>query len=126
MENIDNLKIQVLEEINGATDVKALEDIRVAVLGKKGRLTEQMKGLSGLDIEARKQLGQQLNSVKGEIEKALETRKQELAAKELDKISGVFIRFQKFMKKLSPSLVRWGLKLPTGRISKISFTTLMR
>ena len=84
MENIDNLKIQVLEEINGAADVKALEDIRVAVLGKKGSLTEQMKGLSGLDIEARKQFGQQLNSVKGEIEKALEIRKQELAAKELD------------------------------------------
>ena len=84
MENIDNLKIQVLEEINGAADVKALEDIRVAVLGKKGSLTEQMKGLSGLDIEARKQFGQQLNSVKGEIEKALETRKKELAAKELD------------------------------------------
>ena len=51
MENIEDLKAKTLAEIAGASDVKALDDIKVAVLGKKGALTEQMKGLAALSIE---------------------------------------------------------------------------
>ncbi len=84
MENIEDLKNKTLEQIATATEVKLLEDIKVAVLGKKGELTEQMKGLALLPLEEKKQMGQKLNVIKGEIEQALEIKKEKLAAKELD------------------------------------------
>ena len=45
MENIEDLKSEILKQINGAEDLKSLDDIRVSVMGKKGKLTELMKGL---------------------------------------------------------------------------------
>jgi phenylalanyl-tRNA synthetase alpha subunit len=84
MENIEDLKIKTLEQIEAACDIKALDEIRVAVLGKKGALTELMKGLGALSLEEKKQMGQTLNLVKVEIEKAFENKKENLAAKELN------------------------------------------
>ena len=84
MENIEDLKIKTLEQIEAACDIKALDEIRVAVLGKKGALTELMKGLGVLSLEEKKQMGQTLNLVKVEIEKAFENKKENLAAKELN------------------------------------------
>ena len=84
MESIENLKERTLEQIATASGIKTLDEIKVAVLGKKGCLTEQMKGLSALDIEVRKQFGQQLNTIKNEIEQALENKNQELSARELE------------------------------------------
>lgn len=84
MENIEDLKAQTLEQIAKAADVKALDDIKIAVLGKKGVLTEQMKGLALLGLEEKKQMGQKLNVVKNEIEQALDVKKEDLSAKELN------------------------------------------
>lgn len=84
MENIEDLKAKILNDIAKAADVKTLEDIKVAVLGKKGAITEQMKALALLSVEEKKVVGQKLNLVKGEIEQALENKKEELAAKELN------------------------------------------
>ena len=38
MENLDSLKSEVLDGIKASADLKTLDDIRVSVLGKKGRL----------------------------------------------------------------------------------------
>lgn len=84
MENIEDLKAKTLEDIAKAADVKTLDDIKVAVLGKKGAITEQMKGLALLSVDEKKVVGQKLNLVKGEIEQALDNRKEELAKRELD------------------------------------------
>lgn len=84
MENMDDLKLNALKQIADAADIKTLDDIRVSVLGKKGILTEQMKGLAQLSLEEKKQMGQRLNSVKAEIEQAMEAKRDELAAKELN------------------------------------------
>ncbi len=84
MGNIEDLKIKTLEQIDAAHDIKTLEEIRIAVLGKKGSLTEQMKGLGALSLEEKKQMGQALNLVKVEIEKAFENKKENLANKELN------------------------------------------
>ncbi len=84
MENIEDLKTKTLEDIAKAADVKTLDDIKVAVLGKKGAITEQMKGLALLSVDEKKVVGQKLNLVKGEIEQALDNRKEELAKRELD------------------------------------------
>lgn len=84
MENIDNLKTAALEKISKVSDIRALDEIRVEVLGKKGSLTEQLKGLAALSVEEKKQTGQKLNLVKTEIEKALEAKRESLAEQELN------------------------------------------
>lgn len=75
MENMESLKTELLAEINAAGDLKTLEEARVAITGKKGRLTAMMKDLGALSIEEKKEMGKNLNILKAEVEKALETRK---------------------------------------------------
>ncbi len=84
MENIENLKSTTLAQIAAAQDLKALEDIRVNVLGKKGSVTELMKGLATLSVEEKKEMGKGLNILKSEIENALDARRQSLAEAELN------------------------------------------
>ena len=84
MENIDTLKTQIVQDIKNAKDVKSLEDIRVSVLGKKGSITELMKGLAALSAEEKKEMGKNLNILKTEVEAVLETKKTELEENELE------------------------------------------
>lgn len=84
MENIEDLKTQTLAQISNAENIKSLEEIRVSVLGKKGSMTEQMKNLASLPLEEKKQQGQRLNIIKNEIEHALDSKRTELSAKELN------------------------------------------
>ena len=67
MENIESLKSELLAQINVANDMKVLEEIRVAVLGKKGKITEMMKTLASLSQEEKIAFGKELNILKGEI-----------------------------------------------------------
>lgn len=84
MENIENLKAELTALVNQAADMKVLEETRVAVLGKKGRITEMMKGLGALSLEEKKETGRLLNVLKTEIENAIESKKTDLEAKELN------------------------------------------
>ena len=84
MENIENLKSQILGDISNAQDVKTLEEVRVGVLGKKGRITEMMKNLGSLSLEEKKEMGKGLNILKSEVEQALEAQKEKLEKAELN------------------------------------------
>ena len=84
MENIENIKQETLQAITEAKDLKALDDIRVAALGKKGKITELMKSLGSLSVEEKKERGKGLNILKTDIENALEKQKEILEAKELN------------------------------------------
>jgi phenylalanyl-tRNA synthetase alpha chain len=72
------------DEINASQDLRALDDVRVAYLGKKGQVTAQLKTLGALPAEDRKSRGQQINEVKQEILQALDQRRKELASAELN------------------------------------------
>ncbi|MEI6557639.1 MAG: phenylalanine--tRNA ligase subunit alpha [Rhodospirillaceae bacterium] len=72
---VDSLKAEILSAIAAAPDPAALEEVRVAALGKKGRVTALMKDLGGLDAEARKARGAALNVLKDDIAAALTARK---------------------------------------------------
>lgn len=85
MENLDSLRTELLATVEAATDLDQLDQLRVSALGKKGRITGMMKGLGGLEPEARKAAGQDLNALKMVISDALETRKVLLADQELDR-----------------------------------------
>ena len=84
MENILNLKAEILAQISAAQALKSLDEVRVSAMGKKGKLTELMKGLGALPLEEKIALGKSLNVVKSEIEKALETQKSALETKALN------------------------------------------
>ena len=84
MENIENLKKELVTEIEAAQDLKALEEARVAITGKKGKLTAMMKDLSSLSVEEKKEMGKNLNLLKAEVEKALDQRKSTLEEKALN------------------------------------------
>ncbi len=84
MENIENLKKELVAEIEAAQDLKALEEARVAITGKKGKLTAMMKDLSSLSVEEKKEMGKNLNLLKAEVEKALDQRKSVLEEQALN------------------------------------------
>ena len=77
---VETLKAETLSAIAAAGTPEALEEVRVAALGKKGSVTGLMKDLGGLDPEARKARGAALNQLKDEIASALAGRKAELQA----------------------------------------------
>ncbi len=78
MDNLASLRDEVLSAAAAAATAAELDEVRVAALGKKGRLTGLMKELGGLDPETRKARGQALNAVKDEVAAALDARKTEL------------------------------------------------
>lgn len=84
MENLESLKAEILAAIAQAQDLKAWDEARVAALGKKGKVTELMKGMGALPVEQKIEMGKKLNVLKAEIEQALEKRRNELAEKEMN------------------------------------------
>jgi phenylalanyl-tRNA synthetase alpha chain len=84
MKNIEQLRSEWSAAIAAAATPESLDQIRVAALGRKGKITEAMKSLGALDAEARRAAGQALNALKDEIAAALEARKRALDVAALD------------------------------------------
>ena len=76
---------QAREEIEAAQDAQALQEVRVKYLGKKGLLTQQLKGLGKLPPPERKAAGQEINALKGELERAVETQRGKLEREALER-----------------------------------------
>ena len=72
---MDELKSKYLDLIAGAGDTAALEDIRVAAVGKKGEISLKMRELGKMTPEERQVEGPRLNALKDEINAALAARK---------------------------------------------------
>ena len=85
MDSPDQLRQSLLNDIIIADSVDALEELRVSALGKKGRITEMMKGLGQMAAEERKAAGQALNALKDEIAEALDAKKSLMADADLDR-----------------------------------------
>ena len=62
------------EQLQQAASVSDVDEIRVKLLGKKGKLTEILRGMGKLSPEERKTTGQMANSVRSEIEGLLDRR----------------------------------------------------
>ena len=74
MADLDDLRTRLVEAVEAAADLDALEALRVAALGRKGEITERMKGLGKAAPEERKALGQALNALKDEVAALIESR----------------------------------------------------
>ena len=84
MENLDQLRTELLDGVKDASDLDAVERLRVDALGRKGRITEMMKGIGALAPDERKAAGQALNVIKTEVTDAIDVRKAALEGAALD------------------------------------------
>jgi phenylalanyl-tRNA synthetase alpha chain len=84
MAEIEDLGRQALADIAAAGSPDALEALRVALLGKAGSVTAQLKSLGALPGEQRKTAGEAINRVRDEIGEALAARKAGLEGAALD------------------------------------------
>ena len=84
MDDIDKLRGDLTQAIAAADTLDALDGVRVSALGKKGAITQAMKGLGAMDPEDRREAGQTINALKSEISDAIEARKADLSTAELD------------------------------------------
>ena len=84
-EALNNILAAAKAELEQAQDAKALEDVRVRYLGKKGELTAILKQMGSLSAEERPVIGQLANQVRAEIETLLAETGAELREKALQK-----------------------------------------
>ncbi|MBM68615.1 MAG: phenylalanine--tRNA ligase subunit alpha [Haliea sp.] len=80
MDNLTPLAEEAKNAIASAADSAALEQLRVDFLGKKGRVTELLKGLGQLSAEERPAAGARINVVKQELQALINERKVALEA----------------------------------------------
>ena len=91
-ERISEILSEAKQRLQTAADSKQVEEIRINMLGKKGQLTEILRGMGKLSKEEKKQIGPAANKAKNEIEQLINSKYEEVkeAAKqarfELEKI----------------------------------------
>lgn len=83
--DLDAIISEAEEQIDAAQDVTVLDAVRVEFMGKKGRMTELLKGLGKLSNEERPAAGQKINQAKQKIQQLIHARGQVLQAQELNK-----------------------------------------
>ena len=73
-QQLQQLKEEALTKIQEATTVKELNDVRVAYLGKKGPITDLLKGMGKLPAEERPKMGALVNVIREEVTETLEAK----------------------------------------------------
>ena len=81
---MDDLRQKYIDAIAAAADEAALEEIRVAAVGKKGEVALAMRELGKMTPEERQLMGPKLNALKDEINAALAAKKSALGDAALD------------------------------------------
>ncbi|WP_274705789.1 phenylalanine--tRNA ligase subunit alpha [Fructilactobacillus cliffordii] len=90
---LETIKDNGLQQIEAATDQKELNQIKVQLLGKKGSITQTLRGIAKLPVEERPTAGSLANQIRDELTTALETKlsaletaalNQKLAAEKID------------------------------------------
>jgi len=73
-ERLEALRVEALQELHRVENPAQLNDLRVKYLGKKGALTEILRGMGGLSAEERPIIGQVANDVRAAIEAVIEEK----------------------------------------------------
>ncbi|GGK79899.1 phenylalanine--tRNA ligase subunit alpha [Amphritea balenae] len=84
MENIQTLLAEGKQAAEQATSAQDLDQVRVQYLGKKGHLTQLLKGLGALSAEERPQAGAKINEAKQALQDVLNVRKANLESAALE------------------------------------------
>ena len=83
-DRIINLKQTLEAELTRVTSLVDLDKTRVAYLGKKGCVTELLKGMKNLTNDQRKEFGQKVNELKQSVSKIIEEKTEELKRLEIE------------------------------------------
>lgn len=78
VDKISEMSEMVKKKLGEIKTLQELQDLKVKYLGKKGEVTSMLKGLGGMSAEERPIFGQKVNSLREEIEKAMERREQDV------------------------------------------------
>ncbi|MGZ9583458.1 phenylalanine--tRNA ligase subunit alpha [Paenibacillus marinisediminis] len=84
-ERLQALRDRALAELQGAEDIQQLNDLRIKVLGKKGELTEILRGMGALSAEERPLIGQVANDVRSAIEEVINTKQEAFIREETER-----------------------------------------
>lgn len=112
-DKLETIRATAIEEIAQAASLQELEGLRVNFLGRKGVLTDILRGMRDVPPEDRKTIGQTANEVKTAIAEAIEARKEALEAVEAEE------RVQRDRVDLSLP----GRKPPVGHMHPITSVT---
>lgn len=83
-EELEALKKQALQELEEVNALDALKDLKVKYLGKKGPMTEILRGMGKLLAEERPKIGQIVNEIKAELEQVISEKTAILEKKALE------------------------------------------
>ena len=78
MSDLEHLEKAIMADIEKADDEAAIEAVRVGALGKKGSVSELLKGLGRMSPEERQTAGPAINGMKARVADAIAARKVEL------------------------------------------------
>ena len=73
-DKINQIMAEARERLAKASEMKEVENIRISTLGKKGQLTAILRGMGALSKEEKKQIGPAANKAKGEIERMINAK----------------------------------------------------
>ncbi len=77
-ERIEELRTKALSELESASDLRALDGWRITYLGRRGELTQVLRGLGSLPAEERPRVGAAANSLRQTLESAMAGREEAL------------------------------------------------
>jgi phenylalanyl-tRNA synthetase alpha chain len=83
-ETLLQMKNEVIERISNAKTTTEVDDLRVEFLGKKGKITDILKGLKDLSVEEKKEIGKLANDVKVELEEKIEATIESISEREIE------------------------------------------
>ena len=84
MSDVEQLVVQAAEQINLASSIDAIEQVRIDYLGKKGLITAQMKTLGQLEPDQRAAMGQVINQAKQTIQSQIQDKKEQIQSAALN------------------------------------------
>ncbi len=88
LQQLEELKLNALQELERIADLKELESWRVRYLGRKSALTGILRGLAGLPLDERKAVGARANVVKAALESGFGQKEQTLREAQLAPVKG--------------------------------------
>jgi len=83
LKKLNEIKTTALQQLQSLNDLQSLDSWRVSYLGRKGSLTQILRGLSSLKLEERKTVGAAANEIKTLLESNLQEKLQVVKEKEL-------------------------------------------
>ena len=84
-ERLKELRQEAIAKVDAVSDLKGLNDIRVEYLGKKGPITEVLRGMGKLSAEERPLMGALVNEVRESITNKITEKQAELENAEVEK-----------------------------------------